>query len=472
MVLEGMVRKGIDIEAQSITVEVNLDLADDEVCIGGETALGTRLLSRIFDDGSGLRGYLGVITAAGSTTSLTLTETDDDIIAVGQDADVVLPLNYAYNVTRDQWERMEQIFEAGSVAVNRDPLLTLPLNYFYEELDGEWHRINGGTDNAVLSAPIRGLSVGGLVTDPLQTFANGDFSLFHFDTNGRLLTNMEGLVEDDDDAIAAGQTTGLGLTLPYYYNRDTSQWERQAGRNDDDSVPTASGTPSVLNIPYFSNLDNTGIWERWTGRTDDDTLPAGDASPTILNLLHGFDTVNNNWRRVTAIEDNDSIGGPPLPAGVMTEGMTMSGFPSFAASDACVDRFTIEGAKIATLREQEPYEIAAVSDASGIASGTTLVIASAIQQNDFFLGSHGRTVLNGMFNYAGAASSVTLQVQISTNGGGTFFTVDSFTVNSGTPSVIRDLSVAMGNRVRLRAINNDAGNTTGQTDYGFYLTSN
>src|SRR3990172_7347892 len=63
----------------------------------------------------------------------------------------------------------------------------------------------GGVDNPVASASPQGAFVGGIVTSPRPIFANGDVSLFHFNTRGRVLTQPRGAT------IAAGANTAVGV---------------------------------------------------------------------------------------------------------------------------------------------------------------------------------------------------------------------------------------------------------------------
>lgn len=154
-----------------------------------------------------------------------ITDTDDNAIASGQTTGMEIMLPYMFNGT-------------------------------------EWIRNEGGVDNAAAPASPQGLFVGGVVTDPVDVFADGDVSLLHFDTSGRLRVNSENLEETDDDSIPIGNLHGV--TIP---------------------------------LNYFSNLDNGSIWERWTGRDDDDAIPVGDTSPTVIALEYGFDGVD--WARKT-----------------------------------------------------------------------------------------------------------------------------------------------------------------------------
>jgi hypothetical protein len=302
-----------------------------------------------------------------------------------------------------------------------------------------WIRQQGGVDNAVAATDPQGLFVGGTVTDPLDAFSDGDVSLLHFDTSGRL------------HVTSSGGSTGLTLT-----------------ETDDDSVAVGQSVDATLGLPYFSNLDNAGVWERWTGRTDDDALPINDAHPTILNMLYGYDQAATSWKRINAIPDNAVIG--VTPVGIMTEGIAVdTAFPTFAGNDAVIDRYSTEGANIATLREQEPYELG--TSTSTIASGTTVTLGG-VTVNDFFTGTRGRTDLNGFLRYDGSASSVTVLVQVSVDAGVSWSDLDSYQALSGATTVFRDLSVAVGEQIRVRVTNNDGANTTGTTRYGFFFTGN
>jgi hypothetical protein len=118
-----------------------------------------------------------------------------------------------------------------------------------------------------------------------------------------------GVTDTDDDSVAAGQTVSLNISMPYYFDRETSVWKRSAGRSDDDSVPISEGWPGGITLPYFSNLDAgiPGTWKRWTGRNDDGTLPGSDFHPTILGQTYGFNPSPLTWGRVLVYPDDDGI---------------------------------------------------------------------------------------------------------------------------------------------------------------------
>lgn len=82
---EGMMRTPVDIE--TATIEVNLDLADDEVAVGGITAAGTRLLAKVRDDGTG-KGRFEVVSAPGATIGPTPA---DVVVGVGATAILTAP---------------------------------------------------------------------------------------------------------------------------------------------------------------------------------------------------------------------------------------------------------------------------------------------------------------------------------------------------------------------------------------------
>lgn len=106
-----------------------------------------------------------------------------------------------------------------------DTLLEV-LNVPYINNGTVWIRAQGGTDNASAGTANQGAFAGGIVTSPVDAFADGDFSLLHFDTSGRLLTNAttSGVTDTDDDAIAASQVADLVINENYGY--DGSNWRR------------------------------------------------------------------------------------------------------------------------------------------------------------------------------------------------------------------------------------------------------
>ncbi len=132
-----------------------------------------------------------------------------------------------------------------------------------------------------------------------------------------------------------------------------------------------------------------------------------------------------------------------------------------------VDRFTDEGAKVVAERAQEPFDLG-TSQATIAASGS--FVAGPAQQNSLFAGSRGRTLLSGVVHYAGTASSLTINVQVSLDAGATWVTIRTFTALSGVATVIERQTVAMGNRVRVVVTNNDGVNGTGTTNISFNLT--
>ena len=286
-----------------------------------------------------------------------------------------------------------------------------------------------------------------------------------------------GITDTDDNSLAAGQTTLLSINETYIF--DGTVWIRQFGQIDNAVAPASpqgsyvggnvnAGLPaytagdfSVLNFDLSGRLLVSASISMVTD-TDDNAIASGQVLDLIIQENYIFN--GSVWMRQEGGVDDSAA--PAFPQGAFTAGKSTATFPALATGDAVVDRFTNDGAKITIPRTQQPFELL-LSTATLAASGT---IAGTTQQNDFFLGSLGRTLLAGFVNYAGTASSVTAIVEISVDGGGSFITVDTFTVLSGTPAVIRNLSVALGNRVRVTVTNNDGANSTGTTNIGFYLT--
>ncbi|NIM47806.1 MAG: hypothetical protein GTO22_00840 [Gemmatimonadales bacterium] len=283
----------------------------------------------------------------------------------------------------------------NDVAAGQTTLLTIDENYIH---DGTaWIRLQGGVDNAAAPASPQGAFVGGIVTDPVDAFVDGDVSLMHFDTSGRLLVSaIEGVSDDDDNSIALGQNTGLEIVENYI----------------------ATGAD----------------WIRWQG----------------------------------GVDNAAAVGSPQ---GAFVGGIVTDPVGTYANGDVSLLHFNTAGELLVSqsgglLSAFAPFEFIN-SQATIAASGS---FTATVQQNSASAGSGGRTELHGFVHYGGAASDLTVTVEISLDGGGTFVLIDTFTVTSGTPTVVRDLDVALGNRVRVTVTNNDAGSGTGTTNIGFYLT--
>jgi hypothetical protein len=197
--------------------------------------------------------------------------------------------------------------------------------------------------------------------------------------------------------------------------------------------------------------------------TDDNSIVPGQTTLLAIDENYVFD--GTNWIRWQG--GTDATAAPATPQGGFTAGKVITTFPVFVAGNVAVDRFTVDGAKLEIPRTQEPFELT-LSQAAIAASAT--FTSAVVQQNSLFAGSLGRTLLHGLVNYAGTASSLTVNVDISLDAGATFVTTDTVTVLSGMPTVIRNLSVALGNRVRIRVVNNDGANGSGTTNIAFYLT--
>jgi hypothetical protein len=319
--------------------------------------------------------------------------------------------------------------------------------------------------------------VGGKVTDPLDAYADQDFCALNFDTSGRLLVNAEGVTDTDDNSIASGQETGLVIDINYIF--DGTNWIRLQGGVDNAVAPVSAqgafvGGVVTDPVDAFADGDVSLLHFDTSGRlltsaagtvtdTDDNSIAAGQVLPLTIDENYVFD--GTNWIRLQG-QANNAVA-PAAPQGAFIAGIVRTSFDVFAAGDAFVPQGNVDGALLNIPRVQEPFEVG-TSQATIAASGTTTL--GPIQQNSMFAGSLGRHNLQGFVHYAGTASSLTVTIDISVDGGATFITVQSFTVLSGTAMVIQNFCVAMGNRVRVVVTNNDGVNNTGTTNMAFYLT--
>lgn len=102
----------------------------------------------------------------------------------------------------------------------------------------KWIRQQGGVDNTPAPASPQGGFGAGVVRAALPVYADGDVSLFNFNTSGQLMVDAEGITEGDDNSIASGQTSSLNIPLNYVFNG--TDWIRQMGGVD--NAP-AAGSP-------------------------------------------------------------------------------------------------------------------------------------------------------------------------------------------------------------------------------------
>lgn len=99
----------------------------------------------------------------------------------------------------------------NSLAAGQTTLLAICEGYVYDGTS--WIRHYGGVDNAVAPASPQGALIGGVVTDPLDTYVDGDISLLHFDLLGRLVVATQGS-PGATIATSADTAVGIGATVP------------------------------------------------------------------------------------------------------------------------------------------------------------------------------------------------------------------------------------------------------------------
>jgi len=222
-------------------------------------------------------------------------------------------LNYFYNrdtASPDVWNRW-----LGGSEDNTWPLaLAMPFvaNLNMVATGAAWIRWHGGVDNAVAVASAQGGFVGGIVTDPVDVFVDGDVSLLHFDLNGRLLISGSVTVTPfattaDDNAIPVGATLEYGIILEY-------GWDVVAGT---DWVRKQLASP----ITAWSSATVT------FGMVTSGTLRVWDGG-TILDVVYGA-------------RDNALMAGTPA-GGLNAFYAVTSAVTTYAATDAVIQSARID----------------------------------------------------------------------------------------------------------------------------------
>ena len=220
-------------------------------------------------------------------------------------ADLVRAILSGYDATAAQGARIAVLAakNADSSPDFDQDLTGLLTNARLAVHDGtNWGRLRGGIDNAVAAGNLRGAYVGGVVTDPVGVFANGDVSLLHFDVNGRLLTTAVAVIppgtfaQGDFDSIAANEAIVTAL------------WVRSAVTGYDASAAVGSRNVPVVarNFDAITDVDADLIglltnsrlafyngdinkWERLEGRAALAAQPYGLGRILTDSVVRGDD---------------------------------------------------------------------------------------------------------------------------------------------------------------------------------------
>ena len=220
-------------------------------------------------------------------------------------ADLVRAILSGYDATAAQGARIAVLAakNANSSPDFDQDLTGLLTNARLAVHDGtNWGRLRGGIDNAVAAGNLRGAYVGGVVTDPVGVFANGDVSLLHFDVNGRLLTTAVAVIppgtfaQGDFDSIAANEAIVTAL------------WVRSAVTGYDASAAVGSRNVPVVarNFDAITDVDADLIglltnsrlafyngdinkWERLEGRAALAAQPYGLGRILTDSVVRGDD---------------------------------------------------------------------------------------------------------------------------------------------------------------------------------------
>jgi len=132
-------------------------------------------------------------------------------------ADLVRAILSGYDATAAQGARIAVLAakNANSSPDFDQDLTGLLTNARLAVHDGtNWGRLRGGIDNAVAAGNLRGMYVGGIVTEPADVFVDGDVSLLHFDLQGRLQVTSSDVQPGETIASPADIPVGVGATVP------------------------------------------------------------------------------------------------------------------------------------------------------------------------------------------------------------------------------------------------------------------
>lgn len=217
---------------------------------------------------------------------------------------------------------------------------------------------------------------------------------------------------------------------------------------------------------------------------DDDAAASGHTIDEVLPLNYGFDASLADpslWIREQIWKDDTAPHADQLPlrgVGAFGTVVPLLGFPTgvglLGGGNMANYLLSQERILFTTDRNNEPFEIL---NSQADIDPSDSVASAAITVNTILgpgaANSLGRTVLHGSAFYTGGAppaSGLTVTVDVSYDSFATFVTVDSFSVVEGTPTVIRDLSMALAPQIRVTVTNDDAVNGATGVNIGFYLT--
>lgn len=114
----------------------------------------------------------------------------------------------------------------NAIAQGQETGLSIVENYIHN--GAGWIRAQGGVDNVAAGGANQGAFVAGIARTALPVYADGDVALPTFDLTGRLQVNAEGILDTDDDSIAAAQETSLVIPLNYAFTG--AAWQRIQAR--------------------------------------------------------------------------------------------------------------------------------------------------------------------------------------------------------------------------------------------------
>lgn len=177
----------------------------------------------------------------------------------------------------------------------------------------KWIRQQGGVDNTPAPASPQGGFSAGVVRAALPVYADGDVSLFNFNTSGQLMVDAEGITEGDDNSIAPGQTSSLNIPLNYIYNG--TDWIRQMGGVD--NAPAAVSPQGS----FIAGISRTGVLPIYAD--GDVVIPSCDVNGRLLTFSSAASGTVITTPADTAVAIAATVALPVPPVAPATTRMTV-----------------------------------------------------------------------------------------------------------------------------------------------------
>ncbi len=332
-----------DVDVVGGTLASDAPLTTNPVTIGGRASTATPAAVTADGDVVDLwlsrEGAMAVDVKSGGGGQ---TDTDDDVVAGAQVANLGIGLNYAWDGS--QWERLTSD-ASGSLDANITLALPTGANVIGNVgLEAGANNVGdvdivGGTLASDAPLTTNPVTIGGRgsTATPTPVSADGDVVDLWLSLTGAaqvdILSGGGGPEDVDDDIVAGGQTAALAIALGYGY--DGTQWERlttDASGSLDTNITLAlpTGANVIGNVGLEAGTNNVGDVDIVGGTLASDapltTNPVtmgGRASTATPAAVSADGDVVDLWLSLNGAlaVDVKSGGSEPTPAGPTLEAL-------------------------------------------------------------------------------------------------------------------------------------------------------